>query len=86
MTERNVEQWGHFTVVSGMKVFEPRVRCSPESRKHPCSDCHFCQVCSDARCHACRGGRSGRPEGNEKKLSVEEQLRLYDEINCGDMS
>ena len=24
-------------------------------RKHPCRDCFTCQMCSDARCEACRG-------------------------------
>lgn len=24
-------------------------------QKHPCPDCHFCQLCSDERCSRCLG-------------------------------
>lgn len=45
-------------------------------KKHPCPDCTFCQWCSDDRCSMCRKGKScGR------KLSVAEQIALYESIN-----
>lgn len=50
-------------------------------RKHPCPDCHFCQLCSDSRCHSCR---SQKTRGDCPKLSLSEQIRLYDEINAND--
>jgi len=46
-------------------------------KKHPCPDCTFCQWCSDDRCRLCRGGHSCRG----RKLSLAEQVALYDEIN-----
>jgi hypothetical protein len=55
--------------------YEP---CTGETaRKHPCPDCHYCQQCSAARCSLCRcrGGESG------PKLSLEEQVALYERIN-----
>ena len=48
-----------------------------KDKKHPCPDCRQCQWCSDDRCRLCL--RSG--EGCRKKLSMEEQIALYDEIN-----
>ena len=45
-------------------------------KKCPCPDCNFCQWCSDDRCRICRGdGKRG------KKLSMAEQIALYDRIN-----
>ncbi len=35
------------------KVFVPETE--PVSRKkHPCKDCHFCQMCTDDRCALCK--------------------------------
>jgi hypothetical protein len=36
-------------------VYDPSaaVRACP-GKKHPCLDCHFCQMCSDDRCALCR--------------------------------
>ncbi len=49
----------------------------PSSRKkHPCSDCSFCQWCGDDRCNLCLGKR-----GRGRKLSIREQIELYDVIN-----
>ena len=49
-------------------------RCA--DKKFPCPDCTFCQWCSDDRCRMCRGEkRCG------KKLSIAEQLELYECIN-----
>lgn len=48
-----------------------------EPKKHPCPDCTFCQWCSDDRCRLCRGGHAC----HGKKLSLAEQIALYDEIN-----
>ena len=46
-------------------------------KKHPCPDCGFCQWCSDDRCRLClgRGSCKGR------KLSLQEQIALYEAIN-----
>ncbi len=46
-------------------------------KKHPCPDCRFCQWCSDDRCQLCLGHR--KPCG--KKLSLEEQIALYESLN-----
>lgn len=46
-------------------------------KKHPCPDCTFCQWCGDDRCALClRQGGCRR-----KKLSVAEQIALYDAMN-----
>jgi hypothetical protein len=49
-------------------------------KKHPCPDCSFCQWCSDDRCNLCLGkkGRGGR------KLSIQEQIDLYESVNRTD--
>jgi hypothetical protein len=46
-------------------------------KKHPCKDCHYCQQCSPARCSLCRC--QGRE--SQAKLSLEEQVALYEQIN-----
>jgi len=47
-----------------------------EEKKHPCPDCRFCQWCGDDRCSLClRGGKRG------KKLSLAEQIELYEKVN-----
>ena len=45
-------------------------------KKHPCADCSFCQWCSDDRCSMCRKGK-----GCGKKLSIAEQIALYESKN-----
>ena len=53
---------------------------SPERtpHKHPCPDCIMCQSCADVRCRACRADKRGK---RKRKLSVEEQIALYDSLN-----
>ncbi len=46
-------------------------------KKHPCPDCKQCQWCSDDRCRLCL--RSG---DCRKKLSMAEQIALYEELNA----
>lgn len=46
-------------------------------KKHPCPDCQYCQWCSDVRCAACLG----RGKGCRKKLSMAEQIELYEKVN-----
>ena len=66
---------------SAKLVFEPGEGRENSVKKHPCADCHFCQFCSDSRCAACHGGK-GRPAGSLcRKLSIREQIQLYDAIN-----
>ncbi len=51
-----------FTRIQG---FEPRVFVPDEEdgvpKKHPCADCHSCQMCSDTRCALCRSQRGKHP-------------------------
>jgi hypothetical protein len=47
-------------------------------KKHPCPDCTFCQWCSDERCRLCLGHEG---DCRRKKLSVSDQIRLYDSLN-----
>lgn len=46
-------------------------------KKHRCPDCHFCQECSPSRCNVCRETGT-KPEC---KLSLQEQVALYDQTN-----
>lgn len=48
----------------------------PCCKKHPCADCTFCQWCSDDRCRMCRAQK-----GCGKKLSLAEQIALYESVN-----
>jgi len=48
------------------------------SKKHPCPDCTFCQWCSDDRCRRCLN-HSGCCR--RKKLSIPEQIALYNSLN-----
>ena len=74
-----------FVKVCGMeRVFDPRGDPEGGAKKNPCPDCHFCQFCSDSRCNACRGGRGGdfaRSGAGCRKLSMREQILLYEENN-----
>jgi len=45
-------------------------------KKHPCKDCSFCQWCSDDRCRLCLNR-----EVRCRKLSLAEQVALYDALN-----
>jgi hypothetical protein len=46
-------------------------------KKHPCPDCTFCQWCSDDRCRLCLN----REGCCRRKLSLAEQIELYNTIN-----
>ncbi|PNU21365.1 hypothetical protein C2E25_02075 [Geothermobacter hydrogeniphilus] len=48
-----------------------------KEKKHPCPDCRMCQWCSDDRCRLCL--KSGT--GCRKKLSVAEQIALFEAVN-----
>jgi hypothetical protein len=50
--------------------------CAAE-KKHPCPDCQCCQWCSDDRCRLCLASGTGC----KKKLSIAEQIALYERIN-----
>lgn len=36
-------------------------------KKHPCSDCEFCQWCSSDRCSMCKGSCSKKNKPKKKK-------------------
>ncbi|MEI8355597.1 MAG: hypothetical protein WCG31_05850 [Deltaproteobacteria bacterium] len=48
-----------------------------DDKKHPCPDCTYCQWCSDDRCRICLGHKGSC----RKKLSMQEQIELYDRLN-----
>lgn len=71
-----------FHSVAGVKmVFDPADTQSGCRQKHKCADCHFCQGCSESRCQTCRGGKSSCLGASGHKLSIREQIRLYEQIN-----
>ena len=71
-----------FVTVAGFKqVYEPGLHQAEDCKKHPCADCHFCQCCSDSRCHSCRAEKQPIKRPPNKKLSIQEQIALYDRIN-----
>jgi hypothetical protein len=71
-----------FSPVAGLKlVFDPNVACEGLTKKNPCSDCHFCQHCSDSRCNTCRGEKNRCGQLLSRKLSLCDQIKLYDSIN-----
>ena len=47
-----------------------------DAKKHPCRDCVYCQWCSNDRCNLCLKHR-----GFCSKLSLAEQIELYDALN-----
>lgn len=47
-------------------------------KKHPCPDCKCCQACAETRCRLCRGDGGCAAD----KLSLAEQIALYDRINA----
>jgi len=49
-------------------------------KKHPCPDCRQCQWCSEERCRLCLRSSSGC----RKKLSMAEQIALFEQINRTD--
>ncbi|MCU0580201.1 MAG: hypothetical protein MUF69_11770 [Desulfobacterota bacterium] len=46
-------------------------------KRGKCPDCRYCQGCSQDRCRLCRGKKKPGPF----KLSLTEQIALYDKIN-----
>jgi len=50
---------------------------APTAKKHPCPDCRQCQWCSDDRCRLCLRSATGC----RKKLSMAEQIALYERLN-----
>gem|GEM_PF-674976 len=48
--------------------------------KIPCPDCKMCQGCSESRCAACR---AQSPKRMGTKLSIREQIALFNSINPG---
>ena len=46
--------------------------------KHPCPDCRMCQNCSESRCRSCRGPKK---VCSKHRLSLQEQIALYDKLN-----
>ncbi len=50
----------------------------PLPTKGQCPDCKMCQNCSEVRCLACRGRRTC---AGKKKLSIEEQIALFEALN-----
>jgi len=74
-----------FRPLAGMRmVYEPACAGRGNLAKHPCEDCHFCQFCSDDRCNACRGKRNDPRGACRRKLSVKEQILLYEQMNTED--
>jgi hypothetical protein len=51
------------------------------AKKFACKDCDFCQFCSDSRCRCCRSAKTGK---SCSKISIAEQIRLFDELNAND--
>jgi hypothetical protein len=47
------------------------------NKRKRCPDCRYCQGCSQDRCRLCRGKKKPGP----LKLSLTEQIALYDKIN-----
>ncbi|MDD2581850.1 MAG: hypothetical protein PHR66_07650 [Desulfuromonadaceae bacterium] len=50
----------------------------PAPKKRPCPDCTCCQWCSDERCRICLNREGCR---RRNKLSMTEQIALYDFLN-----
>lgn len=73
---------GTFVAVGGFKlVYHPGGSGKESGKKHPCPDCHFCQQCGDSRCRRCREAREPGKVPAGCKLSLREQVKLFDEIN-----
>ena len=53
---------------------------SHPNQKHPCPDCRQCQWCSEDRCRLCLRTTAGC----RKKLSLPEQIALYEALNDPD--
>jgi hypothetical protein len=51
-----------------------------DNKKHPCRDCVYCQWCGDDRCRLCLQRKCSK----HKKLSMQEQIDLYESLNNQD--
>ncbi len=51
----------------------------PTPKRHPCPDCQCCLQCSENRCRLCRKAEC-RQTG--KKLSMAEQIELFERTNA----
>lgn len=49
-------------------------------KKYPCPDCTCCQWCSNDRCRLCLNGTNCC----RRKLSIAEQIALYESLNHSD--
>jgi hypothetical protein len=65
-------------------VFEPKCEGHREGKKHPCPDCHFCQFCAETRCLTCTNERNRGKAAVCRKLSLQEQIQLYERVNATD--
>lgn len=82
MDAQGREKRGCFVELGSAKlVFEPGRARQTSVKKHRCADCYCCQFCSDNRCNACLGEKNRREGPMTRKLSLREQIRLYDKIN-----
>jgi hypothetical protein len=85
MTDPKPLNEDRFSPVAGLQlVYDPGVKCSGAVKKHPSQDCHSCQFCSDARCHSCRGKKGTTKDILSRKLSLCEQIQVYEAINAQD--
>lgn len=71
-----------FELVRGLKVYSPATSLLECPKKHACRDCHFCQFCSDARCQTCRNTERRSNHCSVDKLSLSDQVLLYEKINA----
>lgn len=72
-----------FKPLAGMKlVYQPDHDDQENAKKHACPDCHFCQFCSEARCHSCHDKLNGPKTLKTQKLSICEQILLYERVNA----
>jgi hypothetical protein len=74
------EDHGLIRVAGVGLVFEPRD--AGEGKKHPCPDCCFCQFCAATRCLTCMSEGNRAKATACKKLSLREQILLYDKVNA----
>ena len=71
-----------FRCLGGVEcVFEPTGGGQQKGKKHPCPDCSFCQGCAETRCLTCRSERNRGSSMPRRKLSIQEQILLYEELN-----
>ncbi len=50
----------------------------PTPKRHPCPDCQCCLHCQEARCRLCRKSKC---ESTGRKLSMAEQIQLFELTN-----